>query len=40
MLKNATRICEAKFANLFLYEDGFFVSPPSNVPLAYAERWR
>ena len=24
MLENATRICDAKFANLLLYEDGVF----------------
>jgi len=41
ILKNATRICEAKFANLFLYEDNSFrIAAHQNAPLAYAERWR
>ncbi len=41
MLENATRICEAKFANLFLYEDDSFrIAAHQNAPLAYAERWR
>ena len=41
MLENATRICEAKFANLFLYEDSSFrVVALQNAPQAYAERWR
>jgi two-component system, NtrC family, sensor kinase len=41
MLKNATRICEAKFANLFLYEDDSFrIAAHQNAPPAYAERWR
>ena len=41
MLENAVRICGAKFANLFLYEDNSFrVVVLQNAPLAYAERWR
>ena len=41
MLENATRICEAKFANLFLYEDNSFrIAAQQNAPPAYAERWR
>jgi GAF domain-containing protein len=41
MLENATRICEAKFANLFLYEDNSFrIVGHQNAPPAYAERWR
>jgi transcriptional regulator with GAF, ATPase, and Fis domain len=41
MLENAVRICGAKFANLFLYEDNSFrVVALQNAPLAYAERWR
>ena len=41
MLENATRICEAKFAHLFLYEDSSFrVVALQNAPQAYAERWR
>ena len=41
MLANATRICEAKFANLFLYEkDSFRIAAQQNAPRAYAERWR
>jgi len=41
ILKNATRICEAKFANLFLYEDNSFrIAAHQNAPPAYAERWR
>src|SRR5436309_1841783 len=40
MLANATRICEAKFANLFLYEkDSFRIAAQQNAPRAYAERW-
>jgi GAF domain-containing protein len=41
MLANATRLCEAKFANLFLYEkDSFRIVAQQNAPEAYAERWR
>jgi GAF domain-containing protein len=41
MLANATRLCEAKFANLFLYEkDTFRIVAQQNAPRAYAERWR
>ena len=41
MLENATSICEAKFANLFLYEDNSFrIAAQQNAPPAYAERWR
>src|SRR5215467_4054918 len=40
MLANATRLCEAKFANLFLYEkDSFRIAAQQNAPRAYAERW-
>ncbi len=41
ILANATRICEAKFANMFLYEDGSFrIAAQRNPPAAYAERWK
>ena len=41
ILANATRICEAKFANLFLYADNSFrIAAQQNAPPAYAERWR
>ena len=41
ILENATRICEAKFANLFLYADNSFrIAAQQNPPAAYAERWR
>jgi GAF domain-containing protein len=41
ILRNATRICEAKFANLFLYEENSFrIVAQQNAPRAYAERWR
>jgi GAF domain-containing protein len=40
MLKSATQICEAKFANLFLYEENSFrIVAQQNAPPAYAERW-
>jgi len=42
ILENATRICGAKFANLFLYsenEDAFRLAAQRNAPAAYAERW-
>ena len=41
ILENATRICEAKFGNLFLYsENSFRIAAQKNAPSAYAERWR
>jgi signal transduction histidine kinase/putative methionine-R-sulfoxide reductase with GAF domain len=40
MLDNATRICGAKFGNLFLYEDGAFRIVAMNAPPAYTERLR
>src|SRR5262249_27157270 len=41
MLENATRICEAKFGNLFRYRDGtFFPAAMVNAPSAYAEFMR
>jgi signal transduction histidine kinase/DNA-binding response OmpR family regulator len=41
ILENATRICQAKFANLFLYEENSFrIAAQQNAPPAYAERWR
>ncbi|MGB6438796.1 MAG: GAF domain-containing protein, partial [Methyloceanibacter sp.] len=41
ILENATRICEAKFGNLFLYADSSFrIAAQKNAPPAYAERWR
>jgi class 3 adenylate cyclase len=41
ILESATRICTAKFANLFLYADNSFrIAAQKNAPLAYAERWR
>jgi GAF domain-containing protein len=41
ILENATRICEAKFGNLFLYADNSFrLAAQKNAPPAYAERWR
>jgi hypothetical protein len=41
MLANATRLCEANFGNLYLYEEGGFCTVASrNVPLAYAEARR
>jgi GAF domain-containing protein len=41
ILENITRICGAKFANLFLYEgNAFRVAAQLNAPSAYAERWR
>jgi two-component system NtrC family sensor kinase len=40
MLENAARICEAKFANLFLYADNAFrLAAHRNAPVAYAEQW-
>jgi two-component system NtrC family sensor kinase len=41
ILAHATRICEAKFGNLFLYEeDAFRAVALHGAPSAYAERWR
>jgi signal transduction histidine kinase len=41
ILANATRICEAKFGNLFLYEgDAFRAGALHGAPPAYAEHWR
>jgi GAF domain-containing protein len=41
ILANATRICEAKFGNLFLYEkNSFRIVAMHNAPRAYAKRWR
>jgi GAF domain-containing protein len=38
MLANATRLCEAKFGNLFLYKDGGLrIVASHNVPPAFAE---
>ena len=42
ILINATRICGAKFANLFLYdksEDAFRLAAQKNAPAAYIEQW-
>jgi adenylate cyclase len=40
MLENATRICEAKFGNLFLREgDSFRIGAMRNLPSRYAEWW-
>src|SRR5262249_12671799 len=40
MLRNATRLCEAKFANLTLLEgDGFRRAAMHNPPTRYAEQW-
>ena len=40
MLSNAVRICEAKFGNLFLYEDDSYRAVAIHGPPDYAERWR
>ena len=38
MLENGTRLCEAKFGVLYLYEDGGFrVVASHNIPPAFAE---
>ena len=40
LLKNAVRICEAKFGNLFIYENNSFrVVAMQNAPPAYREFW-
>jgi signal transduction histidine kinase/CheY-like chemotaxis protein/HAMP domain-containing protein len=40
ILANATRICEAKFGTMFLYEEGAFrVVAQKDAPHAYIERW-
>jgi two-component system, NtrC family, sensor kinase len=40
LLENAVRICEAKFGNLFLYENNSFrVVAMQNAPPAYREFW-
>jgi GAF domain-containing protein len=41
MLANATRLCEAKFGNLFLYkDDGLHIVASHNVPPAFAQARR
>ena len=41
ILDNVTRICEAQFANLFLYgENSFRIAAQQNPPAEYAKRWR
>src|SRR5262249_37836381 len=41
MLENATRLCEANFGNLFLYEgDAFRIVALQSAPSAWAERWQ
>src|SRR5262249_29963442 len=41
MLENATRLCEARFANLTLRDgDGFQRAAMHNAPTAYAEQWQ
>jgi GAF domain-containing protein len=41
MLENATRICEAKYGNLFLREgDAFRLVAMHGAPPAWAEKWR
>ena len=37
MLEKATRICQAKFGVLYLYDDGFEPAALLNAPLAYAD---
>ena len=39
MLENATRICEAKFGNLFLHEDGAFRAVAWHGEPTYVEVW-
>ena len=41
ILANATRICGAEFANLFLYgNNSFRIAAQQNAPPEYAKRWR
>src|SRR5262245_40493359 len=41
ILENAVRICEAKFGNLYIYEENFFrIVAMQNAPPAYGEFWR
>jgi two-component system, NtrC family, sensor kinase len=41
LLENAVRICEAKFGNLFIYENNSFrVVAMQNAPPAYREFWQ
>src|SRR5262249_34905393 len=41
MLESATRLCDAKFGNLLLYEGGVFRRAALyNAPQAWAELWR
>ena len=41
MLKNAVRICEANFGNLFLYEgNAFRIVALQSAPPTWAERWQ
>ena len=40
MLENATRICEAKFGNLFLRDGGLFRAVAVSGELGYSEFWR
>src|SRR5262245_588870 len=41
MLENATRLCEARFANLTLRDgDGFRRAAMHNAPTSYAEQWQ
>src|SRR5436190_4916901 len=41
LLANATRLCDAKFGNLFLREqDDYRVVAQHNAPSAYSEWWR
>jgi signal transduction histidine kinase len=42
MLENATRICDARFGNLFVHEPGglFRRAATHNAPPAWAERWQ
>lgn len=41
ILTNATRLCDAKFANLFLHVSGqFTIAAQQHAPSAYAESWK